>query len=228
MGPQHMDICVLIPVLNESRTIGKIVSSLSKMNIPVLVVDDGSTDKSGEIAKKNGAEIIRHEQRAGKGISLQDGLQKAMQRGFDGVIMMDGDAQHATEDIQTFLDESVRYDDVVITGNRMNDSKEMPLIRLMTNYAMSLLISMVCKQKIPDTQCGFRYISKGIIKRLKLKSKEFEIETEMLIQSSRLGYKIHSIPVKTIYSDEKSHIHPVIDTIRFIIYILKEIIAPKL
>ncbi len=105
----------------------------------------------------------------------------------------------------------------------MQKIKNMPLVRVLTNKVMSWLISQIAKQEIPDTQCGFRLIKKEVLAKLNLKTHKYETESEVLIRGSRLGFKIESVPIKTIYITEKSHINPFIDTLRFIRFILKEI-----
>ena len=101
--------------------------------------------------------------------------------------------------------------------------KGMPFVRLLTNRIMSSMISLICRQEIPDSQCGYRYISCDILKDIKLTCKDFEIESEVLIKASKKGYTIRSIPIRTIYSNEESKISPVRDTIRFFKYLTREI-----
>jgi GT2 family glycosyltransferase len=88
---------------------------------------------------------------------------------------------------------------------------------------MSWLISGIARQKIPDTQCGFRLIKKEALEKLQFKTFKYETESEMLIKASRLGFKIESVPIKTIYQREKSRINPFIDTLRFIRFMVKEL-----
>ena len=99
----------------------------------------------------------------------------------------------------------------------------MPLLRLATNRFMSWLISLFCRQHIPDTQCGFRLIKTNVLRAIKLESSDFEIETEVLIEASKKGFKIASADIQTIYRDEVSKVQPVRDTIRFIAYLWREL-----
>ena len=119
-------ICILIPVLNEAQTIATVVSSLRAQNLDVVVIDDGSTDDSGAIARRNGATVIRHEIKNGKGQSLRDGFRYAFERGYDGVITMDGDGQHDAADIGQFLRLAAKERPGIIVGNRMADPRECP------------------------------------------------------------------------------------------------------
>lgn len=220
-----MKICILIPVYNEGKTIGQIVKALKANKLDVIVIDDGSTDGSGQKAAAEGAKVFTNETKLGKGDSLKKGFEYLLAQGYEGVIMMDGDAQHDVGDLDHFFSVINDHPISVVTGNRMVDAKDMPRVRLMTNKVMSWLISSVCGQTIPDTQCGYRYIHSKILKELKLISGDFEIESEILIKSSRKGYKIYSVPIKTIYQGEVSHIRPFKDTLRFIRYLLREIFS---
>ena len=218
-----MKICIVIPVYNESRTIGQLVRSIRSRQLDVYVIDDGSTDNSGSIARASGAVIIHHDRRRGKGHSLREGFRQIVQRGYDGVITMDGDGQHDVDDIGQFIERTQKDKICIITGNRMSNPKGMPVLRYFTNWCMSKLISWACRQTIADTQCGYRYISSRILEDINLRSDDFEIESEILIQGCRKGYPVYSLPVKTIYRDEKSQINPFKDTFRFIKYFLKAI-----
>lgn len=216
-------ICVLIPVFNESKTIGSIVHALKEEGLSIVIIDDGSTDQSGKIAKEQGAFVIRHAQKHGKGHSLRKGFKYALDKHFDGVITMDGDAQHDVSDIDQLLGFTKTHSDCVVVGNRMSEPKNMPFIRYWTNRLMSALISISCRQRILDTQCGFRFISASVLKELELTSNGYEIESEMLMKAAKQGFVIHSVPVKTIYRGEESHINPIGDTFRFITFFIKEI-----
>ena len=103
----------------------------------------------------------------------------------------------------------------LLIGNRMNDVAAMPLVRRFVNRYMSNQISRVCGQPIPDTQCGFRMLHRDLIPSVLVGTNRFDYETEMLILASRKGFRIESVPITTVYSDEVSSIHPVRDTLRF-------------
>ncbi len=218
-----MNICILIPVHNESSEIGQIVSQIRKMNLDVIVVDDGSEDSSGSIAQKEGAVVLSHAKKMGKGVSLQDGFHYIQEHDYDGVITMDGDGQHAVTDIDRLIHKAKENSGDIINGTRMHKPQGMPLIRLITNKLMSLIISAACKQKITDTQCGFRYIPSKVLRKIRLNSSGFEIETEVLTRASRKGFSIRSVDIQTIYQNERSKIDPLKDTVRFFVFMCKEV-----
>ncbi len=221
-----MKTAVLIPIYNESKTIKSVVQALKAKKLDVIVIDDGSKDDGGSLAASAGAVVLRNEPNQGKGYSLKRGFAYLLEKGFDGVVMMDGDAQHDVDDLPQFLELANKYPDSVISGNRMANAQGMPMVRYATNCFMSWMISLACRQKIEDTQCGYRYVGANVLRNLKLISGDFEIETEILMKASKRGYKVFNVPIKTIYRDEVSHIHPVKDTIRFIRYFIKELFTP--
>ncbi len=216
------NICVIIPVFNESRQIAKIVKQIRERDLDVVVIDDGSTDGSEKLAFAAGAVVIRNQERNGKGYSLQKGFAYAVKDPFLGVVTMDGDGQHDPADLDVLIQKAHTYPHAIIVGNRMVDHRGMPWIRILTNRFMSFLISRYCHQYVPDTQCGFRYIPCEILRQLALTANAYEIETEVLIKASKLGFRIYSFPIKTIYGDEKSRINPFKDTYRFIKYLMRE------
>jgi hypothetical protein len=130
-------------------------------------------------------------------------------------MILDGDGQHLPEEIERFAAAAAARSAGLLVGTRMNDVRDMPLVRRLVNRYMSRKISRVCGQNIPDTQCGFRMVHRSVIPELLGGADRFDYETEMLILASRKGHRIESVPISTVYSDEVSSIHPVRDTIRF-------------
>ena len=218
----EMKICIVIPVHDEAEHIGAVLDALKKKNYDILVVDDGSHDSSGAIAKGKGIAVLTHEKRSGKGTSLRDGFRYAIEHDYDGVIAMDGDGQHAVDDVAAFLQKAEEVPDCVIVGSRMKNHEGMPALRFAVNKIMSLLISLLCRHRIEDTQCGFRFISTKVLKEINLASLDYEIESEVLMKAVKKGFPIFSVPVKTIYSNEQSKINPLTDTLRFFRYIVRE------
>ncbi len=185
-----MGVRVLIPAYNEASTIGDVIKSIRSQGLDVLVIDDGSTDNTYDIAQINSASVIRHAMNKGKGASLREGFEDTLKKDYDAVIVMDGDGQHDPQEIQKFLKEVSSSDADIIVGNRMEDVTTMPFKRKMTNRFMSYLISKVAKQDIPDTQCGYRLIKTKALKSVKFLTSNYEIESELLIKASRKGFKI--------------------------------------
>ena len=206
----------VIPAYNEEKHIGDVVRRTRQKLDHVLVVDDGSRDKTVDQAREAGAEVIVHPQNRGKGETIKTGLRHWAERQIEFVIILDADGQHRPEEIDRFVAAALSADEPkLILGNRMKDVSSMPLIRRIVNRWMSRRISAACGQEIPDTQCGFRLLHRQLIPNLLGGAARFDYETEMLIVASRKGFRIDSVPISTVYSDEVSSIHPVRDTLRF-------------
>ena len=206
----------VIPAYNEEKHIGDVVRRTRQRLDDVLVVDDGSLDKTVERAREAGAEVIVHPQNRGKGETIKTGLRHWQDRQTDFIIILDADGQHRPEEIDRFVAAALSADEPkLIVGNRMKDVSSMPRLRQFVNRWMSQRISAVCGQEIPDTQCGFRMLHRQLIPDLLGGAARFNYETEMLIVASRRGFRINSVPISTVYSDEVSSIHPVRDTLRF-------------
>jgi glycosyltransferase involved in cell wall biosynthesis len=216
-----MRACIIIPAYNEARHIADLIKEVKVYAFEIIVVDDGSKDDTSGIAQKAGARVIKNEVNQGKGASLKKGFSDALQGGFDAVIAMDGDGQHLPEEIPHFLEAAQSSSAGIFIGNRMRNSKSMPLERFLTNKFMSWIVSVITGQHIPDSQCGYRLLKRELLEKLVLKTSKYEIESEMLIQAARLGFKIEPVIIRTVYTGTKSQINPLLDTFRFIRFILK-------
>ena len=217
-----MNIFIVIPTYNEARTIGPIVSELDKRGFRVVVIDDGSSDNTVVAANKAGAELIVHAGNAGKGRCIREGLDYAFENNCEAAITMDGDGQHSLGDVDKFIEEYKRSGADLILGNRLHNPKKMPFIRRCTNLVMSFIISFVITERVRDSQCGYRFISRKGIEKMKLTTVRYEIESEMLIEAKRRGLMMSSVNIDSIYAGEASQINPFLDTVRFIKFIINE------
>jgi len=216
----------VIPAYQDERHIGDIARRTRERLDHVLVVDDGSTDRTEQCAREAGAEVIVHAQNKGKGEAIKTGLAhwlgvpNSSIGGSDAqitwVILLDSDGQHLPEEIDRFLLAAASVTrPTFFIGNRMDDVARMPLARRMVNRYMSNQISHVCGQKIPDTQCGYRMLHRELIPDMLHGAHRYDYETEALIIASRKGYRIESVPISTVYTDQVSKIHPARDSLRF-------------
>jgi glycosyltransferase involved in cell wall biosynthesis len=211
------NVAALIPCYFEERFIRDVAARVKVQLDNVLVVDDGSTDATETNARAAGVEVIRHTVNQGKGAAIKTGLRTLSERSnIEYALVLDGDGQHAPEEIPRFLAAANESRLPMYVGNRMSDVETMPFVRKMTNRFMSWQISTVCGQPVPDSQCGFRMMHRDLLPAMgAIATTKFDYETEMLVVASRRGCKIGAVPISTIYGDEKSKIHPVRDTIRF-------------
>ena len=208
-------VAALIPAYREAVHIGEVVRRVCEQLGTVLVIDDGSPDATADCARQAGAEVIVHAQNAGKGAAIKTGLRVLLERKFDYVLILDADGQHLPEEIGRFLSAAAEGACGIFIGNRMNATQGMPWCRWFTNHMMSWMISRLCRQPIPDSQCGFRMIHREVIPHLFCESNSYDYETEMLLIVARSGYRIGNVPVTTVYGNETSKIKPVRDGIRF-------------
>ena len=207
----------VIPAYQDEKHIGDIVRRTCERLDHVLVIDDGSSDQTAQRAREAGAEVIVHDQNRGKGEAIKTGLGQGIGREVAWVILLDSDGQHLPEEIDRFLSAAASVTrPTFFIGNRMNDVARMPFIRRVVNRCMSSQISRVCGQRIPDTQCGFRMVHRQMVPELLGGGHRFDYETEVLIIASRKGYRIESVPITTVYTDQVSKIHPLRDAIRFL------------
>lgn len=206
----------VIPCLNEARAIAQVVGDVRQLVPTVFVIDDGSQDGTGAIAKNAGAEVIRNNVSQGKGAALEIGWRRAHQRGFDWALTMDGDGQHSANDVTQFFAAAERTGAKLVIGNRMSDPKGMPWLRRIVNRWMSARISALAGVSLPDTQCGFRLMNLGVWNQLTVEASHFEIESEVLLAFAWAGCRIEFAPIEVIYKTEQSKIHPVRDTVRWV------------
>jgi len=211
-----MNKVVLIPVYNGGDHIKSLLKKIKNYIDDIVVVDDGSTDNTTELAKEEGAIVLSHKTNKGKGASLHTGIEYILDKNYDLIIIMDADGQHNPDEIPRFIQHYQQTNSPIILGNRMKNPTSMPWIRKATNRIMSIIISKMCGQFIPDSQCGYKLIERKVFEKIKLYYTNYEVESEILIRAARYGFKIDSIPITTIYKHEKSYINPIIDTIRFI------------
>ena len=211
------NVAALIPSYFEEKHIREVASATRAQLDLVLVVDDGSTDRTSDEARAAGVEVIRHEKNAGKGAAIKTGLRALLDRAaVEFILILDGDGQHLPSEIPNFLTEANATGAPLIVGNRMGDIRDMPFVRRCTNRYMSWTISRVIGQRVPDSQCGFRMFHRSLGKELlAMESGGFDFETEMLALAARRGCKIGAARVSTIYGDEVSKIHPIRDTLKF-------------
>ena len=214
-SPMRTDIVVVIPAYCCAASIADVVRGARRYIGTVIVVDDGSTDRTADLARGAGATVESLPVNRGKGAALRRGLELALERAPSAVLLMDGDGQHDPEDIPALLAgwDGGRGD--LVIGSRWSERDKMPGARFWTNYIGSRALSwMTGFAELEDTQSGFRLLGAGLAARLRLRSDGYAIESEMLIRSSQLGARLVFVPVRAIYGDSPSHFRPLLDTWR--------------
>jgi len=203
-GPER--ITALIPAYQEGPRIGAVVEAVAR-HLPVVVVDDGSTDDTAERAEAAGATVLRRNPNAGKGAALRSGFRHALEAGSIAVVTLDADGQHDPAEIPAFLEEFRERRPGLIVGRR--DFSAMPPVRRLSNVLGGAAVSVALGQGVPDNQSGYRLIGRELMRSM-LASEEsgFEFEVEMIARCIALGLPIRWVPIRTIYAGEPSHIQP--------------------
>jgi len=213
---------VVIPAYNAEKTIGSIIKEVIAFGFDadkIIVVDDGSKDMTKKIAADLRLSVVHHKKNMGKGAALRSGFELARSRNLRATVTLDADGQHKVADLSGFLEHKNDYD--LIVGLRNFNITTMPFLRKMTNRTTSLVVSLLSNKYIADTQCGYRYINLAIFDNVDLKTKNFQTESELVVKAVRHNYRVGFVPITAVYNSEKSYIHPLIDTIRFIIMVVR-------
>jgi glycosyltransferase involved in cell wall biosynthesis len=215
--PSRANVLALLPAHNEQATVKAVLEGVLRHVERALVVDDGSEDATGEEAARLPRVEVLRIPRSGKGGALRAGFGRALERGYAWVLTLDSDGQHDPGEIPRFLGAAREGAPPLVVGSRRGDLADMPWLRRATNLLMSWLVSRLARQEIPDSQNGFRLISTQVLREVPLTTSHFETESELLLGASRRGFRVGSVPVRTIYrAGGRSHIRKVPDTWRFL------------
>jgi UDP-N-acetylglucosamine---dolichyl-phosphate N-acetylglucosaminyltransferase len=213
----------LIPAYDAQGMVEGVVKKALKYLPEVLVVDDGSSDNTAGEAGEAGAKVISHPRNLGKGAALKTGFRYALEKGYDAVLTMDADGQHDPDEVPKLL-AAVSPDAGIVIGARLTEKEKIPPARYRANMVGVKCISWRARNALLDSQSGFRIYKAKLLREMKVKSSGFEAESEMLMRAGIMGYKIISVPVRTIYSEEalrRSHYRTVPDTYHICIMFLK-------
>ena len=204
--PGSVRILALIPAYNEAQRIVPVIHEALE-HLPVLVVDDGSSDDTAAAADAEGAQVLRQDPNQGKGVALRAGFKYALRAGYQGVLTLDADGQHDPSEIPAFLEKYTSTQADLVIGAR--DFSQIPPLRRLANSLGRITFSWAVGQDIPDNQSGYRLVSLRLMQAL-LDSQEggFEFEVEMLKVCIQRGYRLEWVPIRTIYAGESSHISP--------------------
>lgn len=216
-------VLALIPAHDEEPRIAAVVRAAAE-HLPVLVVDDGSSDATARVAREAGAEVLEQRPNAGKGAALRAGFRHALACGYDGALTLDGDGQHDPAEVPLFLeafgaaaapnaaasgpvDHPVAAHPDLVVGQR--DFSHMPPARRLANTVGGLSFSWAVGTHVPDNQSGYRLVGRRLMEA-SLGSTElgFEFEVEILATCIARGWPVAWVPIRTIYTGGPSHIRP--------------------
>jgi hypothetical protein len=210
--PATMIVHALVPAHDEADTIGAVVAGLTTIVDAVTVVDDGSTDGTGDLARRAGAAVIRQPEKSGKGSAVRAGLSAILAGPCTHVLMIDGDLQHRPDEAPRLIDVARATGADLVIGERQFDREAMPASRYHANRIGSRALSAFVGVPVGDTQCGFRLFAARALRGLPLKARGYEIETEMLVKVRRRGGTVASAPISAVYNGRPSKLRPIRDT----------------
>ncbi|MFZ5981330.1 MAG: glycosyltransferase family 2 protein [Candidatus Zixiibacteriota bacterium] len=216
-------VLVVVPAYNAAQHLPELIARCRRIlgDNDLLFVNDGSTDASLDILKREGVSYITYLDNRGKGAALQTAFAYALEQDYRSVLTLDADLQHPPEEIPDFI----RADNgrTVLVGTRRMNLKIMPFGRWLSNNLTSIIVSVFSSARVRDSQSGFRLIPVEALRLVPLKCVGYDFESELLFKIGALGYPVSEVPISTIYDGSRSFINPYKDTLRFIRQIWKRI-----
>jgi len=201
---------VLIPTYNNEASIAAVIDRAHQSGLPVLVVNDGSTDSTGEQARRAGAEVIDHPINQGKGQALLTGWQEALHRGFSHALTLDGDGQHLPEDLPVFLEQLERQPEALLVGNRPMDGPHVPrsskVGRAISDFMLWAAAAKELRGERPDSQCGYRSYPLAPTLALPFRGRRYELEMEVLVRAAWHGLAVVSVPIRVHYPTHEERV----------------------
>jgi glycosyltransferase involved in cell wall biosynthesis len=214
----------VVPVFDEVGTLGGVIERL-RAHCPVIVVDDASTDGSAGVAARAGAvEVVRHARRQGKGAALRTGFDAALRHGANAVATLDGDGQHDPADLPRLLAAHFQTPDALVLGDRFGPrgGDPIPFLRRAAIRAADRTLGPLLPTPLSDSQCGFRIYPAAFLRTIPLREGEFVLETEALVRAAWAGYRLVSVPIRSVYPrDRRSRFHAVTDVARIAWYLTR-------
>lgn len=219
-----MKIALVLPVYNEESMLVGVLKSLLKTKLSIILVNDGSSDNTLNIARKEALKnskikIISHKINLGKGAALKTACMAAFNKNFNAVIFMDADGQHSPSDLNKFIEKLKTKNYDIVLGSRSLQSGA-PLVRLLGNKFASILIFVLFGLYVSDILCGFRGMTRKGFQKINFESSGYGIETEMIVKISKYKLRICEVPVATIYYDKHKGV-TLIDAFNILFDVLK-------
>ena len=191
-------VFAVIPAYNEEKYISKIIKETKKYVDKVIVVDDGSKDKSVSMARRSKAVVLTHLVNLGKGAALKTGCDYAIKSNASLIIAIDADAQHDPKEIPSFL-KGLKNHEIVLGYRKLN--RKMPSVLKFGNWFINKTIRFLYDIKIRDSQCGYRAFTAKAYKKLRWKASDYSMESEMIAKMGKYKLSYAEIPIATIYPD---------------------------
>ena len=194
-------VVAVIPCCNTESRITEVVTKALPYVDQVIVVDDGSTDHTAEIAKRSGVDVISHERNMGYGAAIITGFKEAQRKDNDIIVIIDGDGQHNPSEIPLLLEPLLGGEADLVIGSRfLSNDHNMPSYRNFGIKVITWLWNVFSKIKVSDSQSGFRAYNKTLFKDLTLSENGMSISIEILEKARRKGATITEVPISCHYT----------------------------
>ena len=209
--PRH--ICAVIPTYNNGRTVADVVRGVLRNGLPVIVVDDGSTDETAQALEGLDIHLVRHPKNRGKGIALKTGFEEARHLGYKFALTIDADGQHNPDDIPALV--AAAGEKTLVIGSRNIAADGMSSGSTFANKFSNFWFTVQTGRKLPDTQTGFRVYPLENLPSLKLLTARYEAELTLLVFSAWKGLRLVPVPVRVYYPEDRvTHFRPFADFFR--------------
>lgn len=197
-----MKLFVVIPAYNEESTIAKVIKDVKKRGYRnIVVVDDGSSDKTYRLAKSQNVTVLRHILNRGLGGALGTGIRYALEKGADIIVTFDADGQHDPGDIARLVAPVKNKKADVVIGSRMLKPEGMPLLRKIGNYGLNFITRSLFGVWTTDSQSGLRCFSRKAAEIIEIKTNRMEVSSEIIKEVGHKKLKLKEVPIKAIYTD---------------------------
>ncbi|MGA3119679.1 MAG: glycosyltransferase family 2 protein [Polyangiaceae bacterium] len=219
--------CVIVPAFEASATIGRVVDDLRRrMDVPFIVVDDGSTDATAEVAASSGALVVRHERNFGKGAALRTGLREAARRGLRVAVTVDADGQHPSHSAEVVLG-APDHAGTLVLGVRDLVRDGAPSSNRFGNRVSNVFLSCFAGRGLRDTQCGLRRYPVRETLALGSRANGYAFEAEVILRAIAGGLSVVQVPVEVVYPPVgagQSHFRRVVDPTRIVVRIASTVV----
>ncbi len=198
----EQNIFIVIPAYNEEKLIGNIIEGLKQKGYEnIIVVDDGSSDRTSEIASGLNAVVCRHMVNRGLGGALGTGIRAALERNADIIVTFDADGQHSPDDLENLVKPITEGKAEVVIGSRLINSDGMPFIRKIGNLGLNIVTFLLFGIWVTDSQSGLRAFSRKAAERIQIRTNRMEVSSEIVHEIARNHFKLREVPIKAIYTD---------------------------